>query len=161
MPWGKPEWTLATQIAQTVVIAIGIPFAAYQLRVGVQQLRATSDASSAVALGTIMNASADLQWRILQEPSLHGIWVPGVKADGLARDKKLDVLRGMLISNYAFIFNVHQLGQIPEDSWSAMTADMHEFFARDDNRKRWEQVKQFYQGEFRSFVENDLLHTPK
>lgn len=133
----------------------------FKVTVGLNQLKAGSDASSAVALGTVMNSSAEMQWRILQDPSLHGIWEPKVKPNGLSKDEKLNILRGMLISNYSFIFDMHKLGQIPEDAWSATSADMHEFFSRDDNRKRWEQVKSFYQGEFRSFVDNDLLRSPK
>jgi len=148
-------------VVQTVAIIVGLAYAASQVKVGLQQLKAASDASSAVALGTVMNSSAAFQWRILQDPSLQVIIAPGTKDKGLSKDEKLNVVRGMLISNYSFIFDMHKLGQIPDDTWSAITADMHGFFSRGENRKQWERVKTYYEGEFRSFVDNDLLRSPK
>ena len=147
-------------LIQTAAIIVGLIFAWSQVDVALKQLKASSDASSAVALGTVMNSSADLQWKILQDSSLHGIFAPKSK-NGLSKDEKLDILRGMMISHYAFIWDMHKLGQMPEDTWSATIADMHGFFARDDNRRRWDQLKGFYQGEFRAFIDNDLLRSPK
>ena len=158
MGWEKSD---TMQLVQTFALVSASIFAAYQIKLAAGQLRAGNEASSAVALGTVMNASAELQWRILQDPSLHAIYLPSAKPTGLSRDEKLVVLRGMMISNYAFIFNIHQLGQIPEDTWSGMSADMHGFFTREDNRRQWDRVKELYQGGFRSFVDNDLLRRPK
>ena len=149
------------QAVQTVAIAFGIPFAIYQIHLGVKQLKASSDASSAVALLTVMNSSADLRWKILQDPSLQAVLVPEAKVGGLTKEEKLNALRGMVIGYYAFIFNVHKLGQIPEDTWSAFRADMQLFFARPDNQERWSRARDNYQGDFRAFVDHDLLAKPK
>jgi hypothetical protein len=147
-------------VVQTVAIILGLAYAASQVKVGLLQLKTATDASSAVALGTVMNSSAEFQWKTLQDPALQVIIAPGAK-DKLSPDQKLNVVRGMLISNYSFIFDMHKLGQIPDDTWSAITADMHGFFSRHENRKQWDRVKMYYQGEFRTFVDNDLLRSPK
>jgi hypothetical protein len=134
---------------------------AWQIHVAVQQLKADSRASSAVALGTVMTATSDMRWRILEDPSLNAALTSNAKATGLSQQERVAVLRGMIISYYSFIYNIHKLGQIPDDSWSAMRADMHEFFTNKENLERWDKVKKLYQGDFQSFVEHELLQRPE
>lgn len=158
-----PNWDTkdTLQIIEIVVLGAGLYFAGAQLHETAKSSTEASRSSSAAALGTLMNANADLQWRILEDPTLHVLWEPAANGKGLSPDEKVEILRGMLISHYAFVFDIYQLGQIPDSTWSAMRADMAEFFIRDENQKRWTSVKNLYHGNFREFVDNELLNRPK
>jgi len=170
MPWTKADYM---QLTQTVAIVLGAAFTVYQIHLGVDQLHAALDqvkigtqASSATSLGTLMNASRDLQWRMMSDSVLQQLFIPEAKSKNgkqplLTPEDKIALMRGMLISHYAFVYDYYKLGQIPEATWSAMKAEMQDFFTREETRKRWEQVKDLYHGDFRTFVDNELLLRPK
>jgi len=165
----KVEWL---SLIQTLAILVGVGLTVYQIHMGVDQLQATLEqvkigvqASSATSLGTLMNASRDLQWHIMGDSALQQLFIPGAKSKNgkpplLTPENKVELMRGMLISHYAYAYHYYKLRQLPDASWLPMKAEMQDFFTREETRKRWEQVKSLY-GDFRTFIDNDVLLRPK
>jgi hypothetical protein len=158
-------------LAQTVTMMLGVGFAVWQIRAAADQLRVAASsykaaaeqtiiaakASSSATLGTLAAATREFQWKVLEDTSLHPLLVGGLAAGGLPASIKLEVVRAMLISHYAFIYEFGQLGQMDGGIWKAIIADMHDFFSKAENRKRWEQIKSGFSPTFREFVDKELL----
>jgi hypothetical protein len=67
----------------------------------------------------------------------------------------------MLISHYAFVFELKQLDQLPKSTWAASEVDMLEFFSSEPNKARWKSVSELYAKDFQDFVNGELLRRPK
>jgi hypothetical protein len=131
--------------------------AADQTKIAANQATITAKASSATTLSNLAAASREIQWRVLQDSSLHRILNESSPAEGLTRDQKMDMAIGILISHYAFTFEFKALDQITPDIWRAFTADMHHYFNQHRVQSRWEVLKHFYSLTFREFVDRELL----
>jgi hypothetical protein len=126
-------WNVAQSIATIATAAFAAPmiyFATKQLRVAAEAYRIAAEQSSmaaksasASALGALAAASRELQWRVLQDKSLHTILVPNIPADGFTPEMKCEMIRGMLISHYAFVFEFYRLGLNTPNRVSARTAN--------------------------------------
>jgi hypothetical protein len=134
--------------------------AAESYKVAAEQTAIAAQAARSTALGALAEASRDLQWKVLQDKALHAVLMPEVPAEGFSENVKRDVVRGMLISHYSFVFELWRLGQIPDSTWQAFQVDMMEFFRQKPNEARWRQVGELYAKEFRDFVEGKLLLRP-
>jgi hypothetical protein len=66
----------------------------------------------------------------------------------------------MLISNYAFIYELKRLGQVPETVWPAMKVEMVEFFRAEPNTERWKDLRELYGSEFRQFIDGEIRQRP-
>ena len=156
---------ISQSIAAIALVAVTIPgiiFAAWQLRVSArasqdsatqvklsaeaasiaaQQAEIAANAAKANALGMIAAAGRDMQWRVLGDKALHPLLLPSASSAGMVDDEKQQLVRGMLISYYSFVFEFKLLGQIPEATWPAFVADMQDFFSYAPNRARWDKLK--------------------
>jgi hypothetical protein len=164
-PWNVAQ-SVAT-IAAAVFAAAMIYLATKQLRIAADAYKSAAEqttiaakAASATALGALAEASRELQWRVLQDKALHAILVPASPQEGFSDQVKCDVVRGMLISHYAFVYEFKRLGQIPDLTWPALRVDMMDFFSLEPNKTRWKQVREFYGKEFQKFVDVELLRHP-
>jgi hypothetical protein len=156
-------WVIAQTVATIAATAFVVPMiylAARQLRVAAEAYKAASQATSGSALGAVAAASRELQWKVLDNKSLHPILVPTSGPDGLTASQKQNLVRGMLISNYAFIYELWRLGQVPQAVWPAMKVDMVEFFRAEPNTERWRVLKELYGSDFRDFVEKEIRQRP-
>jgi hypothetical protein len=156
-------WVIAQSVATIVATAFALPaiyVTARQLRVAAEAYQAASQATLGSALGAVSAVSRELQWKVLQDKSLHPILVPSSGSSGLTDSQKQNLVRGMLISNYAFIYELDRLGQVPKAAWPAMRVDMVEFFRAEPNLERWKALKEFYGAEFQNFVDKDILQRP-
>jgi hypothetical protein len=169
------QWTnvwAAVGAVGTVTAAI---FAAWQIKVAANQLRIAASAyhaaaeqtaiaakaSVAASLGTVSSATRDFQWKVVNDSVFLPILVPNLPSGISLDDVKRQLLRGMLISHYSFIFELQQLGQLPKSTWAASEVDMFEFFSAEPNKVRWKQVAEFYGKDFQDFVNGELLRRPK
>jgi hypothetical protein len=174
-------WTIAQSIASVAAVVVATPsivFAALQLKAGAEASKATADqakssaeaahaaarqakisaqAASASALGAISATSRELQWKVLEDEAVRQILTGGAT---LTDEMKRQFVRGMLISYYAFIYEIRQLEQIPDASWQAFISDMTAFFTQPLNGARWDGVKREYPKEFQDFIEYQVLHRP-
>jgi len=162
--WLDVLQTLAI-VAASVIAAWQINVAARQLRVAAeaynlaaQQTRIAAEASSATTLGALAAASRDMQWKILEDVSLHRLFDEDCPIEGLSAEQKEALVRGMLISHYSFVFEFKKLDQIKGAMWTALRADMHGFFNVRASQERWEKLRALYSPDFREFVEKELLH---
>jgi hypothetical protein len=158
-------------LVQTVTMVLGVGFAVWQIRGAADQLRVAASsynaaaaqtiiaakASSSATLGALASATREFQWKVLEDKSLHGLLADGLGEEGLSAPDKLMVVRAMLISHYAFIYEFVQLGQMDGGIWKAIIADMHDFFSKPENRRRWGAIKEAFSPEFRDFVDKELL----
>ena len=172
-------WIISQSIASIALVAVTIPgiiFAAWQLRVSAratedsatqvklsaeaasiaaQQAKIAANAAKANALGMIAAAGREMQWRVLGDKALHPLLLPSASSAGMVDDEKQQLVRGMLISYYSFVFEFKLLGQIPEATWPAFVADMQDFFSHTLNRARWNQLKVVMSREFQTFSGTD------
>lgn len=177
-------WIIGQSIAAMALVAVTIPgiiFAAMQLRTSAkasldsakqvtisaeaaltaaQQAQIAASAAKANALGMIAAAGRDLQWSVLADKALHPLLLPSASPAGMVDAEKQQLVRGMLISYYSFVFEFKLLGQIPEATWPAFIADMADFFSNPPNRTRWNQLKTVMSKEFQRFVDHELLRLP-
>lgn len=158
-------------LIQTITMVLGVVFAVWQIRAAADQLKVAASsykaaadqsiiaarASTSATLGTLAAATRDFQWKVLEDTTLHGLFLAGLPAGGLSAPMKIEIVRGMLISHYAFVYEFGQLGQIHGGIWSATVADMHDFFSKPENQRRWEQIKKGFSPKFREFVDKELL----
>src|SRR5258708_15618328 len=177
-------WVISQSIAAIALVAVSIPgilFAAWQLKISAeatrdyskqvtisaeaastsaQQARIAADAAKASALGVIAEAGRQMQWNVLADKALHPILLPDAPATGISENDKRQLVRGMLITYYSFVFEFKLLSQIPDATWPAFFADMSDFFAQAPNRTRWNHVKTVMSKQFQDFVDHDILRHP-
>lgn len=177
-------WVISQSIASIALVAVTIPgilFAAKQLKasaeaaqvsakqvttsaeaalISAKQAQISADAAKASALGVIAAAGRQMQWNVLGDVALHPILLPSAPPAGMADDEKRQLVRGMLISYYSFVFEFKLLGQIPDAAWPAFVADMSDFFSHPPNRTRWNQMKAVMSKKFQDFVDHDILSLP-
>jgi hypothetical protein len=156
-------WVVAQSVATILATAFALPMiylTARQLRLAAEAYKAASEATSGSALGAVSAASRELQWKVIENKSLHPILVPSIGPSGLADSDKQELVRGMLISNYAFIYELKRLGQVPQSVWPAMKVEMVEFFRYGPNIKRWEKLRELYGSDFREFIDTDIRGRP-
>jgi len=163
-------WIISQSIATIAAAIFAIPMiyvATKQLRIAAEAYKAAADqssiaakAASTAALGAMNAASRELQWKVIEDTSLRPILLPEFSKDEFTDAIKQALVRGMLISQYAFVYDFHALDLIPPSTWKGYTADMHEFFSKKDNLERWKQLEEYYPREFRTFVNLDLLKRP-
>jgi hypothetical protein len=158
-------------LIQTAAMVVGVVFAVWQIKVAVGQLKVAADsytsaaqqttiaarAASSSTLGSLAAATREFQWKVLEDSTLHPLLLSSAGNQVLTNDLKLAVVRAMLISHYAFIYEYAQLGQMDGGIWKAITADMHDFFTKPDNQARWNQIKSGFSPKFREFVDREIV----
>lgn len=163
-------WTISQSVATIAAAMFAIPMiyvATKQLRIAAEAYKAAADqtsiaakAASTAALTSMNAASRDLQWKVMEDASLRPILLPELSTHEFTAAIKQALVRGMLISQYAFVYDFHALDLVPPSTWKGYTADMHEFFSKKENLERWKQLEEYYPKEFRTFVNRDLLKRP-
>lgn len=137
-----------------------VRIAAQAAQSSAQQAEISANAVKASALGVIAAAGRDMQWRVLEDQGLHTLLLANAPPAGMTNAEKQQLVRGMLINYYSFVFEFKLLGQIPDVTWPAFVADMTSFFSHAPNRARWDQLKTVMSTQFRDFVDHDLLRLP-
>lgn len=145
-------WALTVEnwigLAQTLVMFAGVIFALWQLRLTLSQLNVAASAardaarqtelaakaSQAAALLTVQNAGTDILWKAIDDPALHRLFDDDAPATGFGPDQKVALVRGMLIRQFASVYQLRQMGHISNTVWSAHKADMSEFFQEQGQR---------------------------
>ncbi len=67
------------------------------------------------------------------------------------------LVRGMLIRQFANVFQLRQMGHVGDSLWAAHKADISAFFRSKPNERRWEALKKYYDSDFRNFVDREIL----
>jgi len=63
----------------------------------------------------------------------------------------------MLLNNAVNFYIQHNKGTLEEDWWNSIIYNMKQTFQKDDFRKLWSQVKDYYSPEFQTFMETEIL----
>lgn len=130
----------------TIAIVLTLIFTAEQARQAANAFRAST-------VSQIATNSQTLQWRVLENDDLRGMLV-GVDTPDAGQLQA--VAAGFVINNFATMFDLHELGGIPDDSWNAFKKDMKDTMESKLFRNQWEKLKCSQGPKFVKFVTQDL-----
>ncbi|MBN9078199.1 MAG: hypothetical protein BGN87_06275 [Rhizobiales bacterium 65-79] len=117
------------------------------------QIRAAARAHKASTLAQIALRTAELQWRTLATPELRGLLTTTPNPSPL---RQQEIFAGMVINHFETVYDLYELGGMPESAWSAFKADIVETMNRGLFAERWLELKHHHGKHFRDFVEKEL-----
>lgn len=119
----------------------------------VWQIKRAIDAYQASTVSQIAARSEELQWRILKDPDLSELLTGNPNPTTLQQQ---EIAVGMVINHFATMYDLHRLGGIPPEPWTAFKLDIKATLDRPLFRKRWQQLKQYHRSDFVKFVTDEL-----
>lgn len=138
------------QIIGIVLIVVTLFLTISQLRLTVKQIKLNAAQVQGTTIQEIAKQGRLLFMKAWDDPELRCI------VDTTAQDCETDkgkAFIGILIQHYATAFRQKQLRNIPEAYWQEIQSDAKQFFESPEVKKKWPQVKNFYQQDFIVFVE--------
>lgn len=133
-------------IVQTLGVIGGLVYAGYQLK-------QAKDAFQASTVSQLSERSADIQWKVLTTSDLAPLLAGGENPDALQQQ---GIVAGMIINHFATLFDVRQLGGIPDEAWGSFEADLAYTMSRPAFRTRWKSLKGQHNQRFVSYVDGLL-----
>jgi hypothetical protein len=100
--------------AQAILVFAGLLFTGYQLRLARRSFQAT-------IISQVTERSSQLQWDVMQDSDLQPL-LGFPDTERAEYKRKLAAAR--VVNNFASIFDLWQLGGMPNDTWRTFEADV-------------------------------------
>jgi hypothetical protein len=143
--------------AQAILVVGGLVFTGIQLRLARRSFQAT-------VVGQVSDRSSRLQWDVMKDPDLQELLnIPSATSENATAIAKLRRERalGLILNHFAHIYDLRELGGIPDEIWSAFEADLGTFVSRPEFGERWSSLKAYHRPEFVGLVERLMSEKPK
>jgi hypothetical protein len=97
--------------------------------------------------------SAELQWKVISDSDLKSLF--GLSANSSA-DEKARLAIGIIINHFAALYDLYEMGHIPERFWEPFKNDMERTFSHASVQERWGGLQKGHRREFVAYVEKLL-----
>ena len=73
------------------------------------------------------------------------------------KELKLNILSSVRINQAHLSYRLYQNGYLRPDQWEEFRSDIELLFTQPSIQQRWDQIQQYYQPGFRTFINEDIL----
>lgn len=113
------------------------------------QIRDARLAYQATTVSQIASQSRELIWKVMEHPEIH----PLILGSNASSERKQSVVAGIVINHFATIYDLWELGGIPDDVWESFAIDIRDTIRAPSFQKRWNTLKKFHKKSFVEFVD--------
>jgi hypothetical protein len=134
---------------QAFLVVAGLFFAGNQLRLARRSFQAT-------VVSQIGERSSQLQWEVIKDPELRPLLgFPSATEDNTAAigEYKRALVSALILNHFAGIFDLWQLGGMPNELWDTFEIDLRRLVSRPEFNNRWSQLKRGHHPKFVRLVD--------